>query len=80
MDGNRRYEVVTSCDHLHGSHASYSDWTQMPGHNVSFYADIWTHDKVFRAKICQVESDLQPFTTFISFVFFRQMVDFFWSV
>lgn len=70
MDGNRRYEVVTSCDHLHGSHASYSDQTQMPGHNVSFYADIWTHDTMFHATICQVESDMQPFSTFISFLFF----------
>lgn len=51
MDGNRRYEVVTSCDHLHGSHASYSDRTQMLGHNMSLYADIWTRDKMFSATV-----------------------------
>lgn len=39
MDGNRRYEVVTSCDHLHGSHASYSDRTQMLRYNTGLYVD-----------------------------------------
>lgn len=51
MDGNRRYEVVTSCDHLHGSHASYSDRTQMLGYNMSLYADIWMRDKMFSAPV-----------------------------
>lgn len=73
MDGNRRYEVVTSCDHLHRSYASYSDRTQMPMHNVGLYADIWTHDKMFRAAVRQVESDMQLFPT-CSFVFFSKYV------
>lgn len=51
MDGNRRYEVVTSCDHLHGSHASYSDQTQMLGHNINMIlCDVlWIHDEVYSA-------------------------------
>lgn len=34
MDGNRRHEVVTSCDHLQQSHTSYSDQTQMLRHET----------------------------------------------
>ncbi len=75
MDGNRRYEVVTSCDHLHGSHASYSDRTQMLGHNTSLYADIWMRDKMFSATQfmeCQMDSYMPAFFTGL-FVFFRQV-------
>ena len=41
--------MVTSCDHLHTSHARYLDPTQMPGHNTRLYADIWIFDKRFIA-------------------------------
>lgn len=51
MDGNRRYEVVTSCDHLHRSHASYLNQTQMLGHDMSFSEVFWMRDKIFRATV-----------------------------
>ena len=41
--------MVTSCDHLHTSHARYLDPTQMPGHNTRLDADIWIFDKMFIA-------------------------------
>lgn len=62
MDGNRRYEVVTSCDHLHGSHASYSDRTQMLGNNVRLYADIWMHDQMVHTTVRQAACDMPVFS------------------
>lgn len=72
MDGNRRYEVVTSCDHLHGSHASYSDRTQMLGHNTRLYADIWTRDKMFSATVHEMSSGFVTAFSTGSFVFFTK--------
>lgn len=72
MDGNRRYEVVTSCDHLHGSHASYPDRTQMLGHNTRLYADIWTRDKMFSATVHEMSSGFVTGFSTGSFVFFTE--------
>lgn len=50
VDGwEQRYEVVTSCDHLHWSHASYSDQTQMRRHNMILCDVLWICDKVYSA-------------------------------
>lgn len=47
--GDRRWShPVTICT---GSHASYSDRTQMPCYNMSLYADTWMCDKMLRATL-----------------------------
>lgn len=68
MDGNRRYEMVTSCDHLHGSHASYSDRTQMLGYNMSLYADIWMRDKMFNATVHGMSSGFKLASVLYRFI------------